>query len=266
MANAWIIAPRAIVAANASSIAAGTLPTYVGNDHMGVVWASNGGTNFIIDLGADVAVDTISLLGLTGAQPGWQWRLAASTAAQGSSFAATVYAGGWETLIAGAAMPVNGRGRSLWQAPGALVVARHWRVEFQGLSGANVTIARAVLGQRIQLARNFRFGGAFGVRDLGSAEFSRRAVLLRTRGAKMRSVGLSFGHVHRDEVEAVVHPLIERLGATESVLLVTDPAADAQRQNRMYFGPMVGDLGTVWARANGFEWSANVIDLDAVLP
>ena len=56
--------------------------------------------------------------------------------------------------------------------------------------------------------------------------------------------------------------LIERIGNTDCICLVTDPDAHEQRQNRMYFGPMVGDLGVVWSRADGFEARINVVGLD----
>lgn len=267
MSNAIGFKPLAIAAATASATAAGFDPAYVGNDYMGVQWKSPTGAasrSLVIDLGGDTAFDTIALFGLTGAQPGWTLQVEAATAAQGSGFPGGSWVGTAAGLLAGTAMPTSGRGKSLWLAPSASPppASRYIRLTFAALSNAAVAVSRVAIGKQFQFARNFEFGAAFGVRDLGSFEFSARGVPLRRRAEKLRSVGISFGNVYRDEVEAIVHPLLEQVGNTEPIVLVTDPDAHAQRQNRMWFGPLVGDLGTVWPRASGFEWRANLVGLD----
>ncbi|WP_188064766.1 hypothetical protein [Sphingobium sp. KCTC 72723] len=268
MSNAIIVKPIALTAVTASSTAVGHDPAYVGNDHMGVTWqsaAGGGSQTLLIDLGSDQAADAMLLLGCTGAQAGWTLRVQAATAAQGPSFAGAFWDSGDGPFLAGSAMPVTGRGRSLWLAPasGGPPAARYWRVTIGGLSGAAAVVARVVIGRAIRLHRNFQFGAAFGVRDLGSVDFSVRGVLLRRRGVKLRSVGIAFGSVHRDEVEAIVHPLIEEVGISEPVALIIDPDAHAERQNRIWFGPFVGDVGTVWAKPGAFEWRANLVSLHA---
>lgn len=267
MSNAIIVEPLAMPAITASATAAGFDPLNVANIFMGVVWKSPTGAatrTLTIDLGADTAFDTIALFGLTGAQPGWTIKVDAATAAQGSGFPGGSWSGTAETLLAGTAMPTSGRGKSLWMAPAVSPppASRYIRLTFGSLSNAAVTVARVVVGERIQLHHNFQFGAALGVRDLGSFDFSARGVPLRRRGEKLRSAGISFPHAHRDEIEAVVNPLLERIGNTDEIVLVTDPDAHAQRQNRMYYGPLVGDLGTVWARADGFEARVNIVGLD----
>lgn len=266
MSNAIIIPPLAMPAVTASATAAGHDPMYVANDFLGVVWKSpaDSTSQFLtIDLGTDTEFDTIGLFGLTGAQANWQMQVKVATAAQGSSFPAGSWVGGVETLLAGAAMPTSGRGKALWLAPESPPPAgRYVRITFGAPTNVAFTVGRVVIGKRIQLHRNFQFGAAFGVRDLGSFDFSARGVPLRRRGEKLRSVGLTFPHVHRDEIDDYTAPLLERIGNTEVIALVTDPDAHEQRQNRMYLGPMVGDLGYVWSRANGFESRANVVGLD----
>lgn len=267
MSNAIIVEPLALPGIVASDSAAGYIPQYAANDYMGVVWKSPAGTStrtLTIDLGADLAFDTIALFGLTGAQAGWTLKVDAATAAQGSGFPGGSWSGSVDTLLAGTEMPTSGRGKSLWLAPAVLPppASRYVRLTFGSLSNAAVTVARVVIGERIQLHRNFQFGAAFGVRDLGGVEFSARGVLLRRRGEKLRSTGLSFPNAHRDEVEAMINPLLERIGNTDCICVVTDPDAHAQRQNRMYYGPLVGDLGVVWAKADGFEARVNIVGLD----
>lgn len=267
MANALILRPLPLAAVTASSTADGHSAALVAEDRLGLVWksAASGSTqSLLIDLGADTAFDSIALFGLTGAQAGWTMKLEAATAAQGSSFPGGSWTGTAASLLAGSVMPVSGRGKALWLAPTSSPPppSRWVRLTFGNLSGAAVTVGRVVLGAAVRLTRNFQFGAAHGVRDLGRLEFSRRGVMLRARGEKQRSVGISFRHAHRDEVEGRIHPLIEAVGGTEPIALVIDPAANDQRQNRMYFGPLVGDLGTIWARADGFEWAVNLVALD----
>jgi hypothetical protein len=267
VSNAIIVEPLAMPVVTASATAAGYDPSYVDGIMMGVVWKSPTGAatrTLTVDLGADKPFDTIALFGLTGAQPGWTLKVDAATSAQGSSFPGGSWSGTAATLLAGTEMPTSGRGKSLWLAPDVSPppASRYIRLTFGSLSNAAVTVARVAIGKRIQLDHNFVFGAAFGVRDLGSFDFSARAVPLRRRGEKLRSTGLSFPHTHRSEVEAAVNPLIERIGNTEAIVVVTDPDAHAQRQNRMYFGPLVGDLGVVWSRADGFEARVNIVGLD----
>lgn len=267
MSNAIIVEPLDMPAVTASATAPGHDPAYVGNIYMGVVWKSPEGAatrSLVVDLGADVAFDTIALFGLTGATPDWTLTVEAAAAAQGSGFPGGSWTGAPVPLLAGEAMPTSGRGKALWLAPEVSPppASRYIRLTFGDLSDAAVTVARVVVGARIQFHRNFQFGAAFGVRDLGSFEFSARGVPLPREAEKLRSMGISFPHVHRDEVEAIVHPLLERIGNTKVVCVVTDPDPHEQRQNRMYFGPLVGDLGSVWARADGFEARVNIVGLD----
>lgn len=271
MSHAVLMRPLPMTVLSGTNTVAGTDPAHVGNDYMGVVWQgrSSGAASqsLILDLGADVAADTVALIGLTGAGADWTMQVSAATAAQGP-FTGASHDYPAVPLLAGVVPTRSGRGRALWQAPaGGPAAARYWRITIATpASDMTITVARVAIGQRVQPERNFDFGAAFGVRDTGSVDWSPRAVLLRRRGVKLRSVGLSFASLYRDEVEGFVHPIIERLGATGPILLVTDPDPDADRQNRIYFGPMVGDIGTVWARANaGWQWQANVVDLEAII-
>lgn len=263
MSNAWIIAPLPIPAAAASNTAAGRDPLFVANDYAGVVWQSSGEAApwLRLDLGVDTSIDTIALFGLAGLTNANTVTIQTATAAQGTGFGAgafTAFATAVSAL-AGTAMPVSGKGIGLFSLP-APVTARYVKISFTGL-GSAIQIARAVIGKRIQLDRNFGYGAAFGVKDLGSLDFSTRGVLLRHRGAKLRTVGLTFSNIRKDEVEASTKPLLEQLGNTELLALITDPSADAQRQNRCYFGPLVGDLSHTWRNAAAWEAKANVVSI-----
>lgn len=263
MANAWIIKPAAIAGVTSSVTAAGYSASNIGLDYAGLVWRSNGNANpsLVVDLGADTQVDTIAMFGLSGFPTAQQMTIRVATAAQGSGFAVGAYTDFLPSglVLAGSEMPVSGYGVGLYSTA-APIVARYILFSLSALPGA-IQISRAIIGRRIQLERNYSFGGSFGVRDLGSLDFSRRGVLLRTRGRKLRTLGLTFSNVNKDEVEASVKPLLEQIGNTETIALFTDPDPHAQRQNRGYFGPLVGDLANVQRTARSWEARVNMVSL-----
>lgn len=266
MSNAVIVRPLPFAAVTASSSAAGSLPAYVGNDHAGVVWRSGTGQasqSIVVDMGADTLIDAALLVGCTGATAAWTLTIEAATAAQGNGFPGGSWSSGSMPFLAGSEMPVSGRGRALWLAAGSPPpAARYWRFTIGGLAGGAATIARLILGRKIQLARNFQFGAALGVRDTGAVNISARGVLGRRRGVRLRSIAVSFGHAHKSEVESAINPLLERIGNTETLAIITDPDAHAQRQNRIWFGTLVGDLGVIWSRPDGFEWRVSLLGLN----
>jgi hypothetical protein len=269
VSNAIFLRPLPFTVNSATNTVAGTSKDYLANDHMGVVWQgqhpASASQHFIIDLGADTDFDTIALIGLTGSTTSWTIQVSVADAAAGPTFVAGGYDYAAVLLLAGAAMPAGGRGRSYWEKPaGGPSLVRYVRVNIAAVAaGTTITVARLVIGKRIRPTRNFDFGAGAGVRDTGKVDWSARGVFLRRRGAKLRALGLSFNALHRDEVEESVNPLIEQVGSTGPILLVRDPDAHAQRQRRIYFGPMVGDLGTIQARADGFQWKCDVVDLEA---
>lgn len=266
MSNALIVKPLTGVA-TASATAVGAAANVL-NDYAGVIWRSPGTTDAYlrIDFGADVAFDTVMLFGLQGPPAGALLDIKIATDAQGP-FTGAFYTAPQVSVWAGTVRQSNGLGVTLWQAPaGAPAAARYIQIRVISLAGAFVQVARAVIGKRLALARNYSIGGAFGVRDLGTTDFGVLGTLLRRRGAKLRSIGIVYDSIYRDEVEAQVQPLIELAGASEPVALVTDADAHGNRERRAYFGPMVGDLGTVQRLANCWNWQASLVDLFPVMP
>ncbi len=265
MANAWILPPLAMSGITVSSVAIGA-GEYMGNDYAGVVWRSAAGdvATIIVDLGADRPLDALMMFGVDGTTiDAATLEIRLATAGQGSNFAAgSFWAAPVQPLLSGERL-ASGAGVAIasWGAPAPAAV-RYILLRIAGMTAAgSVQIARIVAGKRIQLARNFSYGAAFGVRDLGSLDFTRRGVLQRARGKKLRTVGLTFSNIHKDEVEGVTQPLLERIGNTEMVALVTDPTPDVRRQNRSYFGPLVGDLTHTWRKAQLFEAKTNVVSI-----
>ncbi|UAK24342.1 hypothetical protein [Sphingomonas nostoxanthinifaciens] len=266
MANAWLLQPLPIVDVTTSGTLQMGTGLNVANDYAGVICqlamdGSGNGAYFRIDLGADTAFDTITAFGVELAPPSTAVYVSYATAAQGPFTGDYTSVPTGVNAYAGSAPMSSGKGVTIWSL-NAPVVARYVLISYgAGNSSASVRISRLVIGQRIQLERNFTFGGTFGVKDLGSVDFSRRGVLLRQRGKKLRTTAITFSNQRKDEVEAKTKPLIEQLGNTEMLAIVTDPTPDAQRQNRCYFGPLVGDLNHTWRNAAAWEWKVNLVSL-----
>jgi len=273
MSNAVFMRPLPISIYQASNTLAGYAAANMANDHLGVVWKAQQADAsfywFTVDLGSDQPIDTIAMLGLTGATNDWQMYAICATDAQGPTFGAGLYYSyPLVQLCAGGASIPSGRRRSYWEKPaGGPAAARYWRIHITTpANNTAITVGRLAIGKRIQLQHNFDFGGAFGVRDTGKVDWSTRAVFLRRRGVKLRTTGISFNRMYKDEVETTVQPVLELLGNTGPIFLLTDPDAHYQRETRMYFGPMIGELGTVWAQANGgHQWQCNIVDLEQIV-
>lgn len=272
MANAFLLRPLGWAAIAASNASVGFGPANLSPHpvpRMGRVWRADPGgatRQLTIDFGSDTPVDTIALFGIGDGNglpsADWQWRIDLATAAQGP-FTGEFWAGGDTALLAGSVLPVSGRGKALWLAPaGAPAAARHVRITFSALDGAELQIALLAVGKRFQPARNYSFGAAFGVRDLGQIDYSPRGVVLRRPGARLRGMGLTFAALRREEVEDSLQRLFEGVGNTDPVVLVSDPSAHPQRQNRMGIGHLTGNLGSIHRVPGFFQAEINFVAVD----
>jgi hypothetical protein len=272
VSNAFLMRPLPWASITPSNTAAGFSAANLAPwpiPRMGRVWRSDAGAasrSIVIDLGSDQAVDTIALFGIGNANAapsaGWNWSVDLATNAQGA-FSGAFWAGASGGLLAGSVLPVSGRGKALWLAPaGAPAAARYVRINLTSLGTSAIQIALIAIGQRFQPARNYSYGAAFGVRDLGQIDYSPRGVVLRRSGIKLRGMGLTFASVKRDEVEDSLQRLFERVGNTDPVVLVSDPDAHAHRQNRMGIGHLTGNIGTVHRVPGSFQAEVNFVAVD----
>lgn len=236
------------------------------NDYAGVVAQTSctiGATNqakIQLDMGANVSVDTILVFGVELFPTNGNLIVNYATQAQGP------FTGAFSTdtsgsAYAGSAPMTTGKGVSVWMLS-APVTARYFQIVYEAVvGGKSVRASRVAIGQRIQLQRNFSYGAGPGVKDLGSLDFSARAVLQRRTAKKLRTLTLTFSNLKRDEVQASVRPMLERQGNTGMVAVVTDPSVDADRQNKCYYGALVGDLNVVQRNAVGWETKVNVVSI-----
>lgn len=277
MANAILVEPLATAIIAETGTMPGFSSSNVRNDYRGVIWRSTRANSItlVVDLGADIPVDTIMFFGLSGELPSnSNVRIALATQVQGPTFSGVPTSDGLgegrfyldpENALLNGAPISSGNAVFFWQRPMSDTSPRSVRYVYINITALTATsyvdIARLVIGNALRLERNFANGGRFGVRDLGSLDFSQRGVLLRRRAPKLRTAALTFASIHRDEVEAKTKPLLERIGNTEMVALVTDPDPDPMRQTRCYFGPLVGDLGHTHRRADFYEAGVNIVSI-----
>lgn len=231
------------------------------NDYAGVVAQTTctiGSTNqakISLDLGADTVLDTILVFGVELFPTNGNFIINYSTAAlvTGSDTTGVAYAG--------SSPMTGGKGVSFWSVS-TPITARYVDIVYEagtGVTGKSVRASRVVIGKKITLQRNFSYGGGPGVKDLGTMDFSRRGVIMRAIGKKLRILSLTFSNIRKDEVQASIRPMFERQGITGPVAIVTDPSVDADRQNRCYFGTFVGDLGVIQRNALAWEAKSNLV-------
>jgi len=258
MANAILVEPLALAAVTADSSAAGTEPAALADDMIGVVHRGTGTpTAWVeVDLGSSRAVDFAAFLATEGAATGQRVR-AADT--QADLTAAPTFDSGVVDFAAGAQAGAFGRVHSWWETSPAQSF-RWWRFDINGLTEP-FAAGRLVLGRRTAFARNFSFGGGPGVRDLGRMEMSTHGALDRRRGAQARLLAIAWEALTRAEVETTLMPMLESLGRTELLLVVTDPAPHDRRARRMFFGFIAEDIETVQRHFDIWAWRTRLTSM-----
>jgi hypothetical protein len=255
MTNAFVCRPLVPLAIETlAAPAAPTLAADMLNDMVGVQYVSGrvGTTDAIdIDLGAATAIDTIALLQTNGSAA--TWTVLGAATRSGLDTAPTLFSG---TFAAGSVTPESGRTHAL-AVLASPATFRWFRIGLAGLF-APIEVGRLVIGRRFQPEVNFSFGAVLGARDLAGGDFSRRGIFLPGDGVIQRSIQLRWAHAQRDEAEQQISTLIERVGNRGHLLLCIDPDAHPQRQRRLYFGPLQGNLAQVWNVGQRFEWRADM--------
>ena len=226
------------------------------NDFMGMVTRADVADTTIqigADFGAPVLLDSFAALNVVGLSV----TLFASTA---SDFATTPFSA--DLTAANTDTPTaQGRRHALWAVDSLVGPYRYWMFRLQGSPGVKAEVARLLFGQKLQPGRNFSFGAARGVNDLGSTDFAPRGAFLRRKAAKRRHLGLSWGYLTEIEAEQAALPLLEAVGNTEPLLAVLDPAADAERSRRLYYGPLQGNLALNWRGRDRWEKRIQMVSL-----
>lgn len=252
MANGFLLHSLPFAATDFSTPEMGTSSVFLANDFMGMVYRNSDSISSLgarLDLGTAKVVDTIALLRVI---------------TLGAAASVVVFAGddptfatyGFSADISPAAgeLAMAGGYYNLVGAFSPVGPYRYWYVQVWGQAGViTAELARVVIGNRVQPSRNFSFGVARGVEDLGEVDHSPRGATLRRRARKLRALGLSWQFISQAEAEGFALPLLEEVGNTEYLLACLDPAAHVQRTRRMYFGNLKGDLSLTWRAHDLFE-------------
>jgi hypothetical protein len=244
MSNGFLLRSYSFTTADFSTPAAGTSGAFVANDFMGMVMRSASAANpaaVRLDLGFARAIDTVAVLECFARTSSGGVSITIGNDSTFATFVESVDATppGGEYLAAS----------FLRHAVGYFTTATPCRYVLVQVNGDGVFLpqfARALVGTRLQPARNFSFGVARGARDLGEVEFSPRGAMLRRRGRKLRTLGLSWGFLTQVEAEGFSIPLFEGAGETEFILACLNPDADVERNRRLYYGPLEGNLSLTW--------------------
>lgn len=251
MANGFLLRSLPFVVVGHSAEDIGTDADNVTNDFMGMIARSPApGTAMYVrcDFGAAHFVDTVAVLNVFGASVG-----GSVSATIGNDATFSSYVEHLDITPEAAWIPSS---NNFQQALGFFATAtpcRYLLVQANVPTTFKPQMSRILLGKRYQPERNFSFGMARGVRDLGENEFAPRGGRLRRRAKKLRTLGLSWSFLTQAEAEGFALPLLEEVGNTDDVLACINPDADPERTRRLYYGPLEGNLGMSWRVANAWE-------------
>lgn len=115
------------------------------------------------------------------------------------------------------------------------VAALWWRIDIGGHTGS-FEASSLILGQSIEPSRFYNYDWQYGVRDLGTMDFTRYGVLDEEPGVIFRTVEFTLGWVSEAEYEASFRPLVENAGKRGIVYVVFDPQPSSYRQARTFMG------------------------------
>lgn len=258
MANGFLLLGYDATATDFSTMAAGTSGAFALNDFMGMV-ARSAAAAFPaavrLDLGQQRLMDTVAVLEAFCRNTAGGITVTIGNDPTFATFSQQVDV----TPPTSEFRAQSGLQHAVAQFTPELV--RYVLVQVRGDGVFLPQFARAVAGLRCQPGRNFSFGVARGVNDLGSVEFAPRGAFLRRNAAKRRTLGLTWQYVTEAEAEGFGIPLVEQAGTTRCVLAVIDPDPDLERTRRIYFGPLQGNPALNWRGRDRWEKRIQLVSL-----
>lgn len=144
------------------------------------------------------------------------------------------------------------------------VSARYWRIEIFDSSNADnyVEIGRLVMAPRYQPSYNFSPGAEFGFVDGTVAGRSLSGVRFYDARPKARTLSLQFDVIADAEATTVLRDLLEQVGTSEPLYVVTDPSDTVNLQRRSFLANVRQLSGVRYASAG---YSSLPIVLDEVI-
>lgn len=195
------------------------------------VWRSTSltGQSIAIDLGSAKAVNIAALL-FTNLTAAATWRVQA-----GSTTGVSDYDSGAVTAWAGATKNVD-RPHCLLDLTAGPQTYRYWKITLTDASNPDTWFqaGRLILSKAFQGVRNYSYGAGRGFKDLSEREDAFGGQLLYETRARRPVLSFEAGWLNKAEMEGGILELQRTLDGP--VLAMLDPAADAARMGRMYYG------------------------------
>lgn len=127
---------------------------------------------------------------------------------------------------------------------------KQWmRIDIGGHTGA-FEASKLIAGQKVTPANYYSAGFQYGLEDLGDITIGRWGVGEETPGLIFRTLDFTLGWLSESDFETKLRPLTEKLGKRRPALWCFDPAANAYRQNRTYYGWVRNNAPTSGGVAN----------------
>lgn len=212
-------------------------PVYHLNRHKasGLTWRANadGGLWARGVFPAQASIDFCALIS-ANAQPGTTIRLRLGDSQADVDGASAPY----DSTSLGFINPAITRQDGLYHSHLELPVAQAatwWRIDIGGHTGA-FQASSLILGAKIEPSHFYNFDWEYGVRDLGSIDFTRFGVVDEQDGAVWRTIDFTLAWQSEAEFEASFRPMAEALGKRGVIYLCFDPEPTIYRQARTYLG------------------------------
>jgi len=142
----------------------------------------------------------------------------------------------------------------------APVTASAFRIDITGHSGP-FEASMLVMGQKIEPSRFYNWDREFGVKDMGSGDFTPWGVFNEQPGVIMRTIDFTLGWQTETEFEDRFRPMIEQLGTRRPLYLVFDPEPHAARQAKTYMGVLSKPGFARGTRRPGFTQDFSILSM-----
>lgn len=141
------------------------------------------------------------------------------------------------------------------------VSARYWRIEISDELNADgfIQVGRLVMAPRFVPSYNFAVGAEFGFIDNTTSNKSESGATFFTERPKARALTMAFQNLPDAEAYAVLRDMIENLGTTGQLYLITNALDTESLQRRSFLGRL-RQLSSVQYAAAGYSTVPLVVD------
>lgn len=189
-------------------------PTLVQQAHVERRWrALNNVAALILDLGAEMQIDTVAAMGLTATQGRVRISATDPSGAAGELYdsGAVAVDQAYSTIVALADAPVDGR---------------YVRIDLTDAASDYVEAGRVCIGLRSSFTYNFDYGWSYSYVDPSTRSKTRGGQTQITPRRPYRTIDVTFPRVTAIERYAFVETIERENALQKDILFITDPASD----------------------------------------